>query len=83
MYLTTADPPATLSPKRLAQQFTKDELRKLGYKEWQEVIPAIYELAWELREFGDLIIFCNGEQVPDDVMFYEVKAPIKIMRREL
>ncbi|QIX02111.1 hypothetical protein AMS68_007628 [Peltaster fructicola] len=82
-FLDNTEPPDTFTPTQVAKSFKPAELRTLGYNTWQEMIPCLYELTWELREFGDLTIYCNGEEVPEDVLFYDLKGSIKIMRREL
>ncbi len=51
-----------------------------GYEKWEEVLPAVYELAFELREFGDCEILRKGKVIGEDVTIVDLDGPIRIRR---
>lgn len=78
--LDHTDPPDSFKPTEVAQMLTVKELRKLGYEEWQELLPAIYELAFETREFGDCEILSKGKVLGEDVDLMGLDGPIRVRR---
>ncbi|EMC92551.1 hypothetical protein BAUCODRAFT_41760, partial [Baudoinia panamericana UAMH 10762] len=78
--LDNTEPPDTFTPRDVAQLLTAKQLVKLGYEEWAEALPAIVELAFELREVGYCEILQRGNLVPPDVEYYEIEGSIKIRR---
>ena len=74
--------PQVFKPSEVAELLTPKELAALGYKEHREAIPAIRELAFELRELGYCEILQKGKLVGEDVDVLEVEGPIRIRRKE-
>lgn len=79
-FLDHTDPPATFRPIDVAQAVRPAELKEMGYKTWEEVVPAVYELAWEMREFGECVILRKGVVVGEDVTIQELDGPVRIGR---
>ena len=80
--LDNTDPPASFKASEVAQSLSVMELRKLGYDKWDEALPAVKELAWELRAFGDVEILKGGRIIPMDVDAWEVEGGVRIRRKE-
>lgn len=71
-FLDNSNPPDTFQAKDVAKAFREEELKLMGYEKWQEAVPGVIELAFELRAFGDLEVLLGGEVVPEDVMAMEM-----------
>lgn len=52
----------------------------MGYKKQEEAIPAVYELAFEMRELGDCEILRKGVVIGEDVGLRDIDGPIRIRR---
>lgn len=78
--LDFTEPPATFKPLQVAELLTPAQLAKLGYENHFQALPAIYELAWELREFGDCEILQKGKLLPEEVSIPELEGPVRIRR---
>ena len=74
------DPPATFKASEVAQQLSHNELVKLGYEKWEEVLPAVIELAFELREYGDCEILKGKKVLGEDVAAYDIEGDVRIRR---
>lgn len=79
--LDQVEPPDVFKPSEVAQQLSKKELESLGYERWEEALPGVYELAWELREFGDLEILRKGKVLGDDVEIKDLDGPVRFRRK--
>lgn len=79
--LDETEPPASFKASQVAQALTAQELAALGYINWDEVMPAILELAWELREFGACEILQKGRVLGEDVDLYDVQGGFRIRRK--
>ncbi|KAK5703388.1 hypothetical protein LTR17_022165 [Elasticomyces elasticus] len=71
--LDNVEPPALIKQK---------ELDNMGYKEWKEAIPAIRELAFELRALDYCEVLHRGVVLGDDIDLLDVEGPIRIRRVE-
>lgn len=78
--LDHTEPPATFKPSDVASQLTDTQLKDLGYEKWEEALPGVYALAFELREFGDCHILRKGKVLADDVTLEDLDGPIRIRR---
>ena len=81
-FLHSTEPPNTFRAAEVAQELTYNELRTLGYMEWKEVLPAIIELAFEMRAMGYCEILKGGKVLGDDVGQYEIEGGIRIRRKD-
>ena len=79
-FLDHTDPPATFRAAEVAQELTFNELRSMGYETWNDVLPAVVELAFELREAGYLQILKGGKVLGDEVGAYEIEGSVRIRR---
>lgn len=80
--LDNTDPPATFKASEVAQALREEELKQMGYEKWEEAVPGVIELAFELRAFGDCEIFKQGKLVPEDVLAMEIQGGCRIRRVE-
>ncbi|KAK3115643.1 hypothetical protein LTR53_004796 [Teratosphaeriaceae sp. CCFEE 6253] len=78
--LDNTEPPDVFKASEVAQLLTHAELAKLGYETWREAIPAIRELAFELRGVGYCEILRKGKVLGDEVDLLDVDGPIRIRR---
>jgi len=78
--LEHCDPPQTFKPSEVTELLTEAELSNLGYEKVEEALPAVYELAFELRAFGDCLILRKGKVLSEDVTMADLDGPIRIMR---
>ncbi|KAF1821792.1 uncharacterized protein K489DRAFT_321439 [Dissoconium aciculare CBS 342.82] len=79
--LDNTDPPEVFKPSAVAQMLTDAQLKECGYDKWEDALPAVYELAFEMRTFGDCEILRKGKVVPEDVGVEEIDGPIRIRRK--
>lgn len=78
--LDQTEPPEVFKPSEVAKQLKQAELAELGYEKWEEVLPAVYELAFELREFGDCEVLRKGKIIGENVTIVDLDGPIRIRR---
>ena len=81
-FLDHTDPPATFKASEVAQAMRLEELAKLGYKTWEEVLPAVIELAFEMRTFGYCAILKKGRVLGEDVSAYDIEGGVRIRRKD-
>ena len=81
-FLDHYEPPASFKASEVAQDLTVKELQSMGYETWKEVMPAVIELAFELRAFGYCEILKGGKVVGEDVNAYEIEGGIRIRRHD-
>ena len=79
-FLAKRHPPKTFCPSEVARALTAQELQSLGFVEWRETMPAIRELAWEMRERGELEVTQKGVALGMEVGVEDVVGPIRIRR---
>ncbi|KAK5120626.1 hypothetical protein LTR85_005984 [Meristemomyces frigidus] len=79
--LDNTEPPASFKASEVALLLTPKELFELGYEDAREAMPAIIELAFEMREFGDCEILKKGKVLSDDVAAYEIEGGVRIRRK--
>jgi len=80
-YLDHTEPPQVFKASEVAQSLSEKQLTRLGYEGWRDAIPAIRELAWELRELGYCEILFRGRVLGMDVDLYEVEGPVRFRRK--
>lgn len=79
-FLEHTDPPASFKASQVAQEFKYNELQAMGYEVWTDVMPAVIELAFELREAGYCEILKGGKALGEDVGPYEIEGSVRIRR---
>ena len=70
--------PKTACPSEIPRSLTKCELQDLGATEWRDLMPTMRELAFKLRDDGEVEILQKGEVVKWDTGIDEVKGPIRV-----
>ena len=76
------EPPASFSPGQVAKALSPAELKNLGYDSWVEVLPAVMELAFEQRDFGDCEIVFLGKKTGKWRTLGEDKGPEDLGNRQ-
>lgn len=79
-FLDHTDPPASFKASEVAQQLSYNELVAMGYESWRDALPAVIELAFELREEGSCELIKGGKVLGEDVQSYDVPGGIRIRR---
>jgi hypothetical protein len=72
--------PKTICPSEVARALSQTELQQLGATGWRDTMPMIRELAWQLRESGEIEILQKGERIGDDVELENIKGPIRLRK---
>jgi hypothetical protein len=80
--LDRVDPPDTFKARDVVEALSDKQLKDLGFQKQDDAIPAVYELAFEMREFGDCDLLRKGKVLGDDVQLADLDGPIRIRRRE-
>lgn len=78
--LDHVEPPEVFKPSEVAQLLSDKDLNSLGYEKWEDALPGVYELAFELREFGDCELLRKGVVLGDEVGIRDLDGPIRIRR---
>lgn len=81
-FLDNTEPPASFKASEVAQALREEELKQMGYEKWEEAVPGVIELAFELRAFGDCVVLKQGKVLPDSVMAVEIQGGCRIRRVE-
>lgn len=79
-FLDHTDPPATFRAQDVAKELNLAELKTMGYDTWEEVMPAVIELAFELRAFGYCQILKGGKVLREDVTAFDIEGGVRIRR---
>ena len=75
--LSSRDYPKTICPSEVARTLTAAELRTCETTDWRNLMPAIRDILWNMRENGEVEILQKGSVVPQDIELAEVKGPIR------
>jgi hypothetical protein len=81
-FLDHTEPPKTFRAAEVAQELSDNELISMGMERWEEVLPAIVELAFEMRDLGFCKVFQKGKELPDHYTAYDVEGSVRVMRRD-
>lgn len=79
--LDHTEPPDVFKPSEVAQLLSDKELKDMGYETWEDALPGVYELGWELREFGDCEILRKGQVLGDDMRIEDIDGPVRFRRK--
>jgi hypothetical protein len=79
--LDNTDPPAVFKPDDVAQMLSDAQLRECGYDKWEDALPAMYEVAFEMRAFGDCELLRKGKVIGTDVGIEDLDGPIRVRRK--
>jgi len=72
--------PKTICPSEVARALSPAELATLGADTWRELMPAVRELAWELRagSMSELEVLQGGQVVDEGVALQDIRGPIRL-----
>jgi Protein of unknown function (DUF3253) len=73
--------PRTICPSEAARALSAAELQETGFHHWRDLMPAIRELAFELRDRGALDILQKGEILPQSQTMQQTVGPIRLRRK--
>jgi hypothetical protein len=79
--LDNTDPPDVFKPDAVAQMLSDAQLRECGYDKWEDALPAVYELAFEMRAFGNCELLRKGKVIGENVEIKDLDGPIRIRRK--
>ncbi|KAF2154989.1 hypothetical protein K461DRAFT_276168 [Myriangium duriaei CBS 260.36] len=80
--LESRQPPKTFCPSEVARALTNDELKALDLNDWRKAMVTVRELAWKLRDAGELEILQKGTVLDPDTQIEDVTGPIRLRRCE-
>lgn len=72
--------PKTMCPSEAARALTQEELEESGAAEWRELMGPLRELAFELRDSGEIEILQKGNILPIDQTCDKTTGPIRLRR---
>jgi len=75
--LLNARYPKTICPSEVARKVDAATLQASGLSDWRELMPAIRDLLWEMRDNGEVQILQRGDVISDDVAVEDVRGPIR------
>ena len=75
--------PKTICPSEACRALSKDELRRIGVESWRELMPACRDIAWKLRDQGDVELLQKGQVLANDIGVDEVRGPVRIRKKLL
>lgn len=76
--LNTRTYPKTICPSEVARALSASELQVLDAREWRDVMPAIREIVWEMRDRGEVEIMQKGEVLGSEIGLEDVRGPIRL-----
>jgi len=74
--------PKTICPSEVARSLSSDELQQCNAESWRDLMPQIREIAWKLKEKGELDVMQKGEIVDQNLSLEDVRGPIRLRRRQ-
>ncbi|KAK5115302.1 hypothetical protein LTR62_001502 [Meristemomyces frigidus] len=80
-FLDHTEPPQVFKASEVAQSLSQKQIASMGYEDWRGLIPAIREMAWELRELGYCDILFRGKVLSMDVELIDVEGAVRFRRK--
>jgi hypothetical protein len=75
--------PKTICPSEVARAFTREELEELGASEWRDTMSGVREVAWGMRDSGDVEILQKGEVIAEGARADDIRGPIRLRNKQL
>lgn len=72
--------PKTLCPSEAARALSRTELDHSCVESWRDLMPALRELAFEMRDQGQIEILQKGNVLPPGQSMSETTGPIRLRR---
>ncbi len=73
--------PKTICPSEAARALSAADLERAGVESWRDLMPAIRERAFELRDEGVLDILQKGEILPVSQTIQQTVGPIRLRKK--
>jgi Protein of unknown function (DUF3253) len=73
--------PKTICPSEAARALSTAELERTGADSWRDLMPAIRELSFQLRNQGELDILQRGEVLPESQTLEQTVGPIRLRKK--
>lgn len=70
--------PKTLCPSEAARALSTAELRESGVDSWRDLMPALRQLAFQMRDQGKIEILQKGNVLPLDQTIERTTGPIRL-----
>lgn len=74
--------PNTICPSEVPRALSHEELSALSVASWRNLMPAIRELVWDLRDKQQVEILQKGHVLGNDVQLNDIRGPIRIRRQQ-
>ncbi|KAK5201619.1 hypothetical protein BJ546DRAFT_834093 [Cryomyces antarcticus] len=78
--LAAREYPKTCCPSEVPRSFSRQELQQLGATGWRDLMPAVREIAFEMRDRGEVEIMQRGEALDPGVGLEQVQGPIRVRK---
>lgn len=78
--LDAREHPKTICPSEVARALSASELEALGVESWREVMPAIRERVFEMRDRGSVEILQKGNVLPATQSLENIVGPIRVRK---
>lgn len=70
--------PKTICPSEAARALSTPELHESGVESWRDLMPALRQLAFEMRGQGKIEILQKGQVLPPDQTMDQTTGPIRL-----
>ena len=75
--LSSREYPKTICPSEVPRALTAAELEATRAVSWRDLMPAVREILWEMRQHGEVEVLQKGLLVPDQATLEDVRGPIR------
>jgi hypothetical protein len=72
--------PKTVCPSEAARALSAEELKSTGASSWRDLMPAIRQRAFELRDAGELEVLQKGKVLPASQDLIAITGPIRLRK---
>ena len=79
--LCSREYPKTICPSEVARATTTRELEAMGVKEWRDLMPAVREILWGMRQRGEIEILQSGN-VLRNIELEHIRGPIRARKTQ-
>lgn len=70
--------PKTLCPSEVARALSQEQLKEAGVSSWRDLMPYLRNLAFQMRDNGEVEILQKGNVLPSDQTLEQTTGPIRI-----
>ena len=70
--------PKTICPSEAARALSSTELVQIGANSWRDLMPAIRQEVFRMRDNGELEILQKGQVLGDELGYEDISGPIRL-----